>query len=404
MVNGQNLITQIIPTHAHRLDRLPPYQFAVIGQRITEMTAAGQDVIRLDIGSPDLPPPDAAIEALKVSASNPAYQSYGNYRGEASFRKAIADYYARHFGVTLDPTKGVIPLIGSKDGLVNITLAYVDHGDAVIVPDIGYPVYSMSVFIAGGSIIYSKLDPARRYLIDFEALERDLAQAEGTPKLLWVSYPNNPTGAVATLDFYQEAVEFCRRHHLLLCSDNPYCEVVYDGYVAPSVLQVPGAMDCSIEFMSLSKTYNMAGFRLGACVGNHQALEALITIKSNIDTGHYKPIYDAGTAAMNTTSDSWIAERNLRYEKRRDMILDVLPEIGLEAHKTLGSLYIWAKVLDGDENRYAEEALNEAQIAVAPGTIYGPGGRGYVRLSITVNEVRLEEAVARLRRWYRGKH
>ncbi len=371
----------------------------MIGQRIQEMTAAGKDVIRLDIGSPDMPPPDHVIEALKTSASNPKHHSYGSYRGDPAFRQAIADYYARRFGVTLDPFHEVLPLLGSKEGLVNLSMAYLDRGDAAIVPDICYPAYTMGALLAGAETIELPLDPARGYLPNFDALPGDLSRA----KMLWLNYPNNPTGAVADVAFYQQAVEFCQKHNLLLCSDNPYCEIVFDGYKAPSALQAPGAKDCTVEFVSMSKTYNMAGWRLGAAVGARDAIENLLVVKSNIDSGHFRPVYDAGAVALNQTPDSWIAERNARYQRRRQRILEALPEIGLEPFKSSASLYIWARVQDGNEDQYCERALNEACVALTPGTVYGRGGRGHVRISVSVAEARLEEALARLREWHRVK-
>jgi LL-diaminopimelate aminotransferase len=397
-------LTTYLPAHAQRLDRLPPYKFAVIGQRIQELTASGHDIIRLDIGSPDFPPSDTVIQALQKSAENPSWQSYGSYRGDSGFRKAVAGYYQNHFGVTLDSFHEVIPLIGSKEGLINMTLAYIDQGDGAIVPDIGYPAYSMGVLMAGGTVIYTHLDAENHYLIDFDALERTLMTTDVTPKLLWVNYPNNPTGATADRAFFEQAVAFCMKHHLLLCSDNPYNEIVFDGYVAPSVLQIPGAKDCAVEFFSVSKTYNMAGMRLGACVGNAEALDQLITIKSNIDTGHYKPIYDAGTTAITTTTPEWIAARNKHYERRRDMLLQALPEIGLEADlKPAATLYVWARVLEGDEDLYCEDALNHADVAMAPGTVYGPGGKGFVRLSVTVKDDQIATGLDRLRKWYKNR-
>lgn len=390
-----------IPNVATRLDRLPPYPFAVLGAKIGEMTAAGRDVIRIDIGSPDMPPPDAVIEALKKSASNPKNHSYGSYRGLPAFRKAVAGYYGRRFGVDLDSDREVMPLIGSKEGIVNLALAFVDHGDMVISPDLNYPAYTMGALIAGGGVILMRLDPARGYLPDLDALRQhpDLSRA----KLLWVNYPNNPTGAVVDLACYEELVAFCRERRILLCSDNPYAEVVYDGYRAPSVLQVPGAKECAVEFMSLSKLYNMAGWRLGACVGNHEAIEALLVIKSNIDSGHFKAVYDAACVALNETPQSWIDERNAIYQARRDRIIAACPQMGLEAYKTPGSLYVWARVLDGNDSAYAEQLLDATGVSITPGIVYGEAGRGFVRLSVGMEDDRLDEALRRMKAWYAGR-
>jgi LL-diaminopimelate aminotransferase len=388
-----------LPSRASRLDNLQTYGFAIIGQRIQEMASAGKDVIRLDIGSPDLPPPTPVIEALKQSASDPTHHAYGSYVGDPGFRRAVADYYARRFGVTVDPSTEVLPLIGSKEGLINLSLAYIDHGDAAIVPDIAYPAYSAGARLAGGSVIEVPLDPERGFLPMFDAITDDLSHA----KLLWVNYPNNPTGAIADIAFYEQAVAFCREHNLLLCSDNPYCEVVFEGYTAASALQAVGAKDCTVEFISMSKTFNMAGWRLGAAVGNRTALENLLRVKSNIDSGHWKAIFDAGIAAFNMTPQSWIDERNARYAVRREQILSALPEIGLEAFKSPASLYVWARVLDGNEQDYARRALDEALVALTPGTMYGKGGAGHIRFSLGVADDRLEVALSRLREWFRVK-
>ncbi|MFN8420796.1 MAG: aminotransferase class I/II-fold pyridoxal phosphate-dependent enzyme [Anaerolineae bacterium] len=285
--------TRTKPKKSARLENLPPYGFAIIGKQIADLKAAGKDVIRLDIGSPDMPPPDHVIETMTRSIHNPNNHSYGSYTGDPAFRKAIAGYYQRRFGVELDPNTEVLPLIGSKEGIVNMALAYLDRGDASLVPDVNYPAYSMGTIMAGGEIIELPLDPDDNYRPRFDLIKGDLSKAE----LLWVNYPNNPTAATADLALYEEMIDFCREHGVLLCSDNPYAEVVYDGYRAPSALQVAGAKDYAVEFMSLSKTYNMAGWRLGACVGNREAIANLLVVKSNIDSGHFKAVYDAGSAA-----------------------------------------------------------------------------------------------------------
>ncbi len=390
----------VVPPLSDRLVKLPPYGFAVIGQRIADLVATGKDVIRLDIGSPDMPPPSHVIEALNESAANPKHHSYGSYRGLPAFRKAVADYYQRRFGADLDPAHEVLPLIGSKEGIINLALAFIDQGDVVIAPDLNYPAYTMGTLMAGGSVILMPLDPKRNYWPDLSRLTTH--PDFGRAKMLWVNYPNNPTGAVAELALYEELVAFCREHHILLCSDNPYAEVVFDGYQSPSVFQVPDAKDVAVEFMSLSKMYNMAGWRLGACVGNREAVEALLVVKSNMDSGHFRPVYDAGIAALDHTTQVWMDARNAIYQARRDRILAVCPDIGLEAYKTPGSLYVWARVKDGDDDQYVDALLESASVAVTPGRMYGPAGRGYIRLSLGVEDKRLDEALNRMRGWYRG--
>jgi len=389
-----------MPKPAERLTKLPPYVFAVLGQRIHEMVLRGIDVISLDIGSPDLPPPQSVIEALAHSAHNANHHGYSGYKGVPSFRRAVARYYQSRFGVDLDPETEVLPLIGSKEGIVNLCLAYLDRGDTALVPDVGYPSYSMGTRLAGGDVHWVSVCEQGEYLPDVESIPVDIL---GNAKLLWVNYPNNPTGAIAELSFYQDLVEFCAEHDILLVSDNPYVDVTYDGYIAPSVLQAANAKRSAIEFMSCSKTYNMGGWRLGAAVGSAPALKILLQVKSNVDSGHFRPIYDAGTVALDETPPQWIEQRNCVYQSRRDRILEALPTIGLDAQKPKGSLYIWARVCDGDGASYVEEALQKAFVALAPGSAYGPGGTQYVRISLGVPDERLDIALDRLKRWYSSR-
>ena len=385
-----------MPTPSERLNRLPPYVFAVLDQRLHEMLRQGLDVIRLDIGSPDMPPPNVVIEELVHAAWNPNYHSYAGYRGIPAFRQAVARYYQVRFGVSLDPEREVLPLIGSKEGIVNLSLAYLDTGDVALVPDIGYPSYAMGARLAGAEIFWLPMRAERDYLLDVEAIPTEVARCA---KILWVNYPNNPTGATAERDFYQRVVDFCRAHDILLASDNPYVDVVFDGYRAGSALQVEDAKSCVVEFMSFSKTFNMGGWRLGAAVGCADALKKLLQVKSNVDSGHFRPIYEAGIAALEQTSQEWIDGRNRIYEARRDRLLAILDEIGLSAQKPKGSLYVWARVQDGDGRTYAEEALNVAHVSLAPGAAYGPGGEAYVRLSVGVPDDRFDVALERLKSW-----
>lgn len=401
MTTNTSQTVSTLPPVGDRLRRLPPYGFAIVGQKIAEMSAAGKDVIRLDVGSPDMPPPDHVLETLRQSVLDPTKHGYGSYRGHKVFREAVAAYYQRRFGVKLDESKEVLPLIGSKEGIVNLAQAYVDHGDEVIVPDLNYPAYSMGTIMAGGETIIMRLDPNNGFRPDLKSLREhpDLPKA----KLLWVNYPNNPTGAVVDLNLYEDLVTFCRENRILLCSDNPYMEIVFDGYAAPSALQADPDKTCTVEFMSLSKTYNMAGWRLGACVGNREAIDALLVIKSNIDSGHFRSIYDAGAAALNDTPQSWIDQRNAIYQARRDKLLAVCPQIGLFPVRTSGSMYVWAKVKDGDDQSYVISALEQALVSITSGEMYGYAGRGYVRFSIGIADERLDEAVERLKVWYQRR-
>lgn len=386
-----------MPAPAERLLNLPAYPFATLNQRVRELNAAGHDVINIDIGNPDMPPADYVIEALKRSASAPSHHGYSGYKGTAEFRNAVARYYDRRFGVKLDPEKQVLPLLGSKEGIVNLTLAYLDRGDTALIPEIGYPAYSLGALLAGAEICYFPTPESNGFRPDLTAIENSLPERT---KLLWVNYPNNPTGAVCDASYYRTVVDFCARHDVLLASDNPYVDITYDGYRAGSVLQQPGAIETAVEFVSFSKTYNMAGWRIGAAVGSEQALKNLLVVKSNMDSGHFQAVYDAGIAAVDNTTQEWIDARNAVYQRRRDLILKTLPEVGLQADKPLGSLYIWAKPVDGDGAWYAESALTEAYVSLAPGGIYGPGGKPYVRMSVAVVDDKLEEALSRLKAWY----
>jgi LL-diaminopimelate aminotransferase len=369
-----------------------------LNQRVRDLNAQGYDVINIDIGSPDLPPPDAVVEALYESARDPNHHGYAGYKGTPDFRSAIAEYFLERFGVTVDPDREVLPLLGSKEGIVNLSLAYIDRGDIALVPDIGYPSYSMGVYLAGGEVHWLPLREPD-YLPDLTSIPAEVLERA---RLIWVNYPNNPTGAIADLTFYQSLVSFCRENDLLLASDNPYVDVTFDGYRAGSVLQVDGAMECALEFVSFSKTYNMAGWRLGAAVGNASAIQTLLQVKSNVDSGHFHAIYDAGIMALEETSHAWIEARNAVYQRRRDKILSALPEIGLRARTPKGALYIWAHVEDQtmDGGSYAEQALINAHVSLAPGQIYGPGGKHYVRMSLSVRDERLDQALERLKVWY----
>lgn len=380
---------------ANRVGGLPPYVFAQVGRRIRELVKEGRDIIRLDIGSPDLPPPDFIIDALYQSVKDPAHHGYGGYYGTPELRKAIAVYYKNRFGVTLDPEKEVTPLIGSKEGIANVALAFVDPGETVLVPDPGYPTYALGTLLAGGATVSMPLLAESGYLPDLDAIPPAVAQSA---KIMWLNYPNNPTGAVASLEFFERAVAFARRYDVLICHDNPYCDIVFDGYTAPSLLQVPGAMELALEFNSLSKTYNMAGWRVGMAVGNATAVEALARTKTNIDSGIFRPIQDAAGVAL-TGDQSWLAGRNEIYRERRDLILATLEEIGIQADKAIASLYIWAQVPQGYSSaEFARTLLEDAGISIAAGSAFGAHGEGYVRISLGMSTERIREAMERLRR------
>ncbi|HYO89723.1 MAG TPA: aminotransferase class I/II-fold pyridoxal phosphate-dependent enzyme [Candidatus Limnocylindrales bacterium] len=390
-----------LPRVAARLGQLPPYPLALLNQRVRELTTQGIDVVNVDVGSPDLPPPPSVVETLSASAWRSNTHGYSGYRGLTDFRRAVADYYLRRFGLVVDPERHVLPLLGSKEGIVNLSLAYLDRGDKVVVPDIGYPSYSMGAYLASAGVTFVPMRPENGYLLNFDEISGEVLDGA---KLMWVNYPNNPTGAVASLAYYQQVVDFCRAHNLLLASDNPYVEITYDGLPAPSVLQAEGALDGAVEFISFSKTYNMAGWRLGAAVGAEKVIEALLQVKSNVDSGHFIPIYEAGIEALDHVQQAWIDDRNAVYRRRRDRMLDVLPAVGLDPFPAQGALYVWARVLDDRMTGadYASAALAAAHVSMAPGIIYGPRGDHFVRLSVCVPDARLEEALARLQAWHTG--
>ena len=379
---------------ADRVSNLPPYVFARLERRLRELMAQGKEIIRLDIGSPDLPPPSFIIEAMHRSMQDPSRHGYGGYYGTPELRQAMATYYESRFGVKLDPKREVAPLIGSKEGIANVALAFVDPGQTVLVPDPGYPTYGLGTLLAGGVSIPVPLFAESGYLPDLEAIPSEVARSA---KILWLNYPNNPTGAVASLEFFERVVSFARRHELLVCHDNPYCDITFDGYRAPSLLQIPGAMDVALEFNSLSKTYNMAGWRVGMAVGNSAAVEALAQTKTNIDSGIFLPIQDAAVVAL-TGDQSWLEQRNEIYRERRDLIFGTLQEMGIQVDRPVASLYLWARTPEGYNSvDFATRLLEEAGISITPGTAFGPHGEGYLRISLGTGTSRIREAMERLK-------
>jgi LL-diaminopimelate aminotransferase len=395
-------------THADRLTNLPSYPFARWADDVADARRRGLDVIRLDIGNPDMPPPDAVIQTLCRSARRPDHHGYPGYRGIPGLRQAIAEYYARRFHVRLDPDSEVVPLIGSKEGLINLSLAHLDPGDLALVPDPGYAPYARGAILAGAETYTFRLLPEHGFLPDLDAIPSGVADQA---VLIWLNYPNNPTGAIADLDFFAHAVDFARRHDLLLCHDAPYVDITYDDsvrpgqrYQAPSLLQVPGASEVAVEFNSLSKMANMAGWRVGMAVGNAQALQALTRLKSNIDSGMFRPLQEAAIEAL-STDPGWIAERNQVYRERLELLVDALRGIGLEASVPRATLYLWTRIpgtVEGDDpsawtsERFARALLDRTGIAVAPGSFFGPAGEGYVRVSATAPTPQIEQAVRRL--------
>jgi LL-diaminopimelate aminotransferase len=392
----ENPLTEVSMKRASRLTNIPPYPFARWAAHTAAARRRGVDVIRLDIGNPDMPPPDDVVEALCRSAHQPDHHGYPGYRGLPALREAIAGYYERRFGVTLDPETQVVPLIGSKEGIVNVALACLDPGDLALVPDPGYAPYTMGTALVGAEIYTFPLLPERGFLPDLEAIPAAVADRA---VLMWLNYPNNPTGGTADLDFFAQAVDFARRHGLLLCHDAPYCDVTYDGYVAPSLLQVDGASEVTVEFNSLSKTCNMAGWRVGMAVGNASALAALAQVKSNVDSGLFRPLQEAAIRAL-SVAPAWLTARNDVYRERLETIVEALRATGMEASRPRATLYAWARLPPGwTSETFARTLLERTGVSVAPGSFFGPGGEGYVRVSATAPTARIREAAVRLRQF-----
>ena len=378
---------------ARRLDKVPPYLFVEINQKIAEKKARGIDVISFAIGDPDLPTPDYIIEKLCKSAHNPVNHHYPETLGLPELRQAIATWYRNRFTVELDPDKEVLPLIGSKEGIGHMSFCLLDPGDIALVPDPGYPVYSISSLLAGGDVHYLPLTEKNNFLPDLDNIpDKVLKRA----KVLWLCYPNNPTGAVAEPDFFSKAVDFARKYNITICHDAPYTEVAYDGYKPHSFLETPGAKEVGIEFHSLSKTFNMTGWRIGMAVGNHTLVDALFRFKSNLDSGIPQAIQEAAIEALLGPQED-IAIRSRILQTRRDKIVDALQQIGLKGQKPKAAFYIWARVPDGYTSvEYVAELLDKAGVAVTPGTGYGRAGEGYIRLSITQPDARFNEGIRRL--------
>jgi LL-diaminopimelate aminotransferase len=378
---------------SHRLTSLPPYHFAEFNKQVAALRAAGKDVINLSMGDPDLPTPDAVLERLTAAAHEPVNQRYPEYAGMPALREAIAAWFERRFGVALDAGREVLPLIGSKEGLAHLPLAVMDAGDVALMPDPYYPVYPTAVALAGGTCHMLPLDAARGWLPDLEAIPPEVADGART---LWLNYPNNPTGATASLGFFAEAVAFARTHDLLIIHDMAYGEVFYDGIRPPSLLQVPGAKDVAVEIHSFSKAFNMAGFRIGMIVGNATVVEGLNRLKSNIDTGIFRPIQLAAVEALGL-SPAWIEQRNAIYQRRRDRVVAACTRLGLATEMPSAGLYVWPRVPEGQTSaEFSLRLLEEANIAVTPGTNFGQRGEGYVRVSLTVPDDQLDAAMARL--------
>jgi LL-diaminopimelate aminotransferase len=378
---------------AKRIAQLPPYLFVEVTRKINEKRARGEDVISMAIGDPDLRTPDHVIQALQESLKDTANHRYPESDGLPEFRQAVARWYKKRFNVELDADREVLPTIGSKEGIAHIAWCYIDPGDVALVPDPGYPVYSVGTMLAGGNSHLMPLTRENNFLPDLDAIPEYVARRA---KLLWINYPNNPTAAVADLDFYDRVVAFAKKYDVVVCHDGPYTEVAYDGYKPVSFLQAQGAKDVGIEFHSLSKSYNMTGWRIGMAVGNAEVIDALMRIKSNIDSGIFQAVQHAAIAALDGPQDV-IEHHNRVYQARRDKLIPVLRQMGLEVDPPKASLYVWAKLPDGIKSGdFATKLIEAANVVVTPGRGYGEAGEGYIRCSLTVADDALDRALARL--------
>ncbi len=381
---------------AKRVESLPPYLFAEISKKIAAKRAAGVDIVTFGIGDPDLPTPQNILAELHRASDDPANHRYPESEGLPELGKAIADWYDRRFEVKFTPMKETLPLIGSKEGIAHVALCFIDPGDIALVPDPGYPVYEIGTMFAGGTSY--KLDCTREsgWKPNLDAIPEDVARKA---KILWLNYPNNPTGAVADIAFFEKAVAFAKKYDVAILHDNPYCDVAYDGYKPVSIFQVPGARDVAIEFNSWSKIYNMTGWRIGMVVGNETMIDALMRVKSNIDSGIPQAVQRMAIEAVYGPQDC-IDEHNAIYQRRRDRIVEVLRRAGLEVDTPKASLYVWAKLPAGVTSAdYAARLIEDTGVVVTPGRGYGLNGEGYIRLSVTTPDDRLEEGMRRLEAW-----
>lgn len=378
---------------AEKLQSLPAHFFSRLDEQVARLKAAGQDIIRLDAGSPDLPPAAHILEALARTASLPEAHGYQSIRGTPELRCAWATMYQRSYGVELDPEREVLPLLGSKEGIFHLVQACIGPGEVVLGPDPGYMTYWRATAFVGGEYHPLALLPENHYLPDLQSIPLDILRRA---RLLWLNYPHNPTSAIAPIQFLEQAVAFACQHKLLLCHDAAYTQVTFEGYRAPSLLSIPGAREVAVEFNSLSKSHNMAGWRLGAALGNPEALQALFRVKANVDSGHFLPVMQAAVAAM-TGGQAWLVERNSIYQQRRDLVIQALGRMGLSCDIPRASLYVWFSIPHGWASEdFASLLLEKASVSLTPGTVFGKMGEGYLRLSITQPVERIKQAMQQM--------
>jgi len=377
---------------AKRLDSVEEYYFATKLREVRQLMNAGKPIINAGIGSPDLSPPDHVIPALTAALQDPKAHGYQSYLGLPELREGMADFYTSHYKVTLDPENEIIPLMGSKEGILHISLAYLNPGDQVLIPDPGYPTYASATKLCEAQAITYNLTAAQNWMPDFEELEKlDLTKV----KIMWTNYPNMPTGAAGSLDVFQKLVNFARKHDILLVNDNPYSCVGYDKKI--SIHQIDGSMDCALELNSISKTFNMAGWRVGMLSGNAAVLKEVLKVKTNMDSGMFYGVQKGAVAALKT-EESWLDEQDAIYQKRRDLTLEVARALHLKPQTQTGGLFVWCALPDGvtDDKKFVDEVLHYQHIFITPGSIFGKNGEGYVRFSLCVKEEEIATMLERV--------
>jgi LL-diaminopimelate aminotransferase len=379
---------------SRRLEAIPPYKFQELEQQIADKRAAGIDVISLGIGDPDEPTYPHVVEAMQAAVANPAYHQYPSNRGRDEFRQGLAGFYDRRFGVEIDPKSEVIPAIGAKECIYNLCFAFLDSEDVALASDPGYPVYTGGPILAGARAELLPLVPELGFAPDLTAIPAAVADRA---RLMFVNYPNNPTGAVVPEGFFDTVVSFAREYEILVVHDNAYSETTYGGYVAPSFLATPGAKEVGVEVFSLSKGYNMTGWRCAAILGNAEAIQTYWRLKTNVDSGLFEAIQMAGVAALDGPGEP-MERMNETYTRRRDLVVSALREIGVEVPSPRGTIYVWAPVPEGHTSTsFCELVLEEAAVVISPGSMYGPSGEGFFRIALTAPDDRIEEAVERMR-------
>jgi len=378
---------------AERLTKLPPYLFAQLDKTKRKLKEKGKEIIDLSIGDPDIPTPEPVIYRLIEASKNPVNHRYPSYEGLLSFREEVRKWYLNRFGVSLDPDGEILTLIGSKEGIAHISLGLLNPGDVALIPEPAYPVYQAGVIFANARPYYISLKEDRGFLPSLEEIDPEVASRA---KLMWINYPNNPTGAIVKDDFFQKVVRFAKKFNIIVCHDLAYSEISYDGYKAPSLLQVEGAKEIGVEFHSLSKSFNMTGWRIGFVVGNRELINILRQVKTNVDSGVFQAVQEAGIEALKLGEKLTEKIKNI-YRKRRDLFVEGLRKLGWKVNMPLATFYLWIRIPGGKSSiEFTQYLLEECGIMVTPGVGFGPSGEGYIRIALTVNEEKLKEALNRL--------